>query len=480
MRSFPQSVVTALLGAGWFLTPGLVHGQPQRGARPPDALHQLNDAVEALVQRVSPSIVQVVVSGYGSAEGGNRGQANDVIGRRQAIGSGVVVDPDGYIVTNAHVVTGAQKIEVIVPPRFAPGAASDAEQDAQGTRYEGRVVGTTKELDLAVIKIEAHGLIAIPITGTIAPARQGEVVFAFGSPEGLRNTVTMGVVSAAERQPDPESPRVYVQTDAPIDPGNSGGALVDADGRLVGINTFIMSSSGGNEGLGFAIPAQVVAYAYPQLVKYGHIHQLVIGALVQTITPELATGLHLARDHGIIVSDVTPGGPADSAGLGIQDIILRVDGVPVGSLPLFAHGISLHKSGEQLQVEVLRGSDRVTLQISLMERPHREDSLVELADPTKNLVRRLSILGVELDSTLVRKLPELRSPSGVVVAARTLGAGTDEIPLQVADVIHGMNGTPITTLDGLRAALATKRPGDAVVLQIERFGQLVYVAFTLR
>ena len=176
----------------------------------------------------------------------------------------------------------------------------------QGKTYEARIVGVTREIDLAVIKIEAHGLPALSIQNP-AMARQGEMVFAFGSPEGLRNTVTMGVVSAVARQPDPDSPLVYVQTDTPINPGNSGGPLVNADRRTVGINTFILSTSGGNQGLGFAIPAGVVALAYPQLLKYGHIHQPEIGAIVQSITPELAAGLHLQRDFGVIVSDVTPG-----------------------------------------------------------------------------------------------------------------------------------------------------------------------------
>ena len=220
------------------------------------------------------------------------------------------------------------------------------------------------------------------------------MVFAFGSPEGLRNTVTMGVVSAIARQPDPDSPLVYVQTDTPINPGNSGGALVNADGELVGITTFILSSSGGNQGLGFAIPAALVASAYPQLLKYGHIHQPSIGALVQTITPELAEGLHLGRDFGVVVSDITPDGPADKAGLKIQDVIVSVDGSPIGSLPLFSHTLNLHKTGEHAKVVVLRGSERVQLDIVLAERPHKADSLVDMADPDKNLIRPLSILGM--------------------------------------------------------------------------------------
>jgi serine protease Do len=288
----------------------------------------------------------------------------------------------------------------------------------------------------------------------------------------------MGVVSAVARQPDPDNPLVYVQTDTPINPGNSGGALVNADGELVGINTFILSSSGGNQGLGFAIPASVVAAAYPQLVKYGHVHQPAIGALVQTVNSELAAGLHLQRDFGVIVSDVIPGGPADTAGLKIQDIILSVDGVAIATLPQFAQTIYIHKTGERARLEVLRGADRARVEVPLVERPHKEDSFADLADPVKNLVRPLNILGVELTVDLAQALPDLRIPSGVIVAARTLGTRTGEIPLQTADVIHGTNGTPVTTLEGLRAELAKLKPGEAVALQIERHAQIFYVSFT--
>jgi serine protease Do len=455
-----------------------VAGQTPPGANPSDVLHQLNNSVERLIRRVSPTVVQIQVTGYGATDDSERSMTSAIIGRRRAIGSGVIVDPEGYIVTNAHVVNGAESIEVIVPARLASTATLDDDQDSQAKSYQAHIVGVAKEIDLAVIRIAAHGLPALSIHGSGARVRQGEMVFAFGSPEGLRNTVTMGVVSAIARQPDPDSPLVYVQTDTPINPGNSGGALVNADGELVGITTFILSSSGGNQGLGFAIPAALVASAYPQLLKYGHIHQASIGALVQTITPELAEGLHLARDFGVVVSDITPGGPADSAGLEVQDLIVSVDGSPIGSLPLFSHSLNLHKAGEHAKLVVLRGTDRVQLDIPLAEKPHKADSLADMADPDKNLVRPLSILGIELTLDLAQTLPDLRIPTGVIVAARTLGARTAEIPLQTGDVIHALNGTTITTLDGLRAALANQRPGTAIVLQIERYGQLFFVSFT--
>ena len=449
-----------------------------RPAHSGDLLHQLNSSVEALVDRVSPSIVQILVTGYGAAEDSERGQADVVIGRRRAIGSGVVVDPEGYIVTNAHVVTGAQSIEVLVPPRMSTNAPLDPNEGGQGKSYSARIVGTSRELDLAVIKIDAHNIPFISIKGPIKPARQGEMVLAFGSPEGLRNTVTMGVVSAVARQPDPDSPLVYVQTDTAINPGNSGGALVDIDGELVGINTFILSSSGGNQGLGFAIPAGVVATAYPQLLKFGHVHQPTIGALVQTITPEMAEALHLQREYGVLVSDIVPGGPADAAGLKIQDIILGVDNTGAASLPQFAQMLYLHKAGDKAKLQILRGTDRLQLDVELVERPHKEDTLADLADPAKNTIRPLDILGVELTLELAKSLPDLRIPTGVIVVARTLGARTGEIPLQTGDVIHGLNGAPVTTLDSLRKALADVKPGQPVALQIERHEQIFFVSFT--
>jgi len=420
-----------------------------------------------------------MVTGYGSTQENERGQTSVLVGRQRAIGSGVIVDPEGYIVTNAHVLTGAEKISVIVPPAPTSGAAPGAAiaTGGQGTTYDARIIGVTREIDLAVIKIQAHGLPAISLRKPVA-ARQGEMVFAFGSPEGLRNTVTMGVVSAVARQPDPDSPLVYVQTDTPINPGNSGGPLVNADGELVGIDTFIFTTSGGNQGLGFAIPAGVVAYAYPQLLKYGHIHQPEMGALIQTITPELAAGLHLQRDFGIIVSDVVPGGPADRAGLKIQDVILSIDDKPAESLPLFTQGLYMHASGEMARVKVLRGSQQLDLRIPLEERPHKTDSLVDSADPEKNLVSPLGILGIELSLDLAKDLPDLRIPTGVVVAAKTLG-GSGEVPLQTGDVIHGVNGTTITTLAELRDSMAKLKPGDAVALLIERYAQMIYVSFSL-
>lgn len=228
-----------------------------------DSLHQFNTAVRRLVRQVTPSVVQIQANGYGPVES-NSGNNSLLLGMQQTIGSGVIVDANGYIVTNAHVVRGAQHVSVSMPSLIAGDA--DEPTITRTKTLEARVLGADDDIDLAVLKVEATNLPAMRLSD-YNKLRQGDVVFAFGSPEGLRDSVTMGVVSAVARQLDADSPLVFVQSDAPTNPGNSGGPLVNVDGELVGINTFILSQGGGNEGLGFAIPSAIVGYAYPQLRK---------------------------------------------------------------------------------------------------------------------------------------------------------------------------------------------------------------------
>ncbi len=438
-----------------------------------DLLRQLSASSEALVKKVSPSVVQVRVTGYGPSPASGQGSAGLVVGRQRSLGSGVIVDPDGYIVTNAHVV-GAGGLVQVVLSLAGETSVSSSMLGARGRTLEARVVGVAGELDLALLKVEAQGLPALPI-GKYANLRQGQMVFAFGSPEGFRNSVSMGLVSSVARQLDPDSPLVFIQTDAPINPGNSGGPLVNADGELVGINTLIMSQSGGNEGLGFAIPSGLVAFAYPQLRKYGHIHRGEMGVQVQTVTPELAVGLRLARDWGVLVSDVLPGSPADKAGVKIQDIILSIDGRSTESVPIFGFILFTRPAGEVAKVEVLRGNEKVVLEVPVVERPHKVDRLADMVDPEKNYIEPLGVLGIEVNASLGEIASDLREPSGVVVMARAAGSRGTENSLTTGDVIHALNGLPIITLDGLRAALAKLKPETPAVLQIERDQRMMYL-----
>ena len=260
-------------------------------------LQQLNSALEGLVARVSPAVVQIQVTGYGALDESNRSETA-LIARQHAIGSGVIVDSDGYIMTNAHVVQGARRIRVVLPlpspdvPQVSPVGKQQV--------VDAKIVGVHKVSDLALLKIDQTGLPTLSLGG-FRHVRQGQLVFAVGSPEGLQNSVTMGVVSSVARQPDPERPLVYIQTDAPINPGNSGGPLVDIDGYVLGINTMILSQGGGSEGLGFAIPARVVWFVYQSLRKYGHVHRVEIQAAAQDITPNLAEGLGLSQSYGVVI-----------------------------------------------------------------------------------------------------------------------------------------------------------------------------------
>src|ERR1700694_3590664 len=282
-------------------------------ARSSNLLRELDSSLEAVVAKVSPAVVQIVVTGYGPLE--DHGHTNTaVIVGEHAIGSGVIVDPDGYIMTNAHVVEGAQRIRVILPP-----PPTDSPLEPQPVRakqiLDAKLLGTHKASDLALLKVEASNLPTLTL-GSEKRVRQGQLVLAIGSPEGLRDSVTMGVVSSVARQPDPDEPMVYIQTEAAMNPGTTGGPLVDIDGNVVGLNTLMLSTGGGSEGLGFAIPAAIVNFDYQNLRKYGHVQRVAIGAKAQTLTPTLADGLGLARSWGTIISDTLPGGMAEAAGPG--------------------------------------------------------------------------------------------------------------------------------------------------------------------
>jgi serine protease Do len=450
-----------------------------KGARPAEApavLQQLNSAIEQLTARISPAVVQILVTGYGAVDEKDHSQTA-LITRENAIGSGVIVDSDGYIMTNAHVVEAAQRIHVALPMASVNFPDQIAPVGKQRI-VEARLIGVHKDTDLALIKIDETGLPTLSL-GSRRPVHQGELVFALGSPEGLENSVTMGVVSSVARQADPSRPMVYIQTDAPINPGNSGGPLVDTDGYVIGINTFILSSAGGSEGLGFAIPARVVNFVYESLRKYGHVHRIEVKAGAQTITENLAKGLGLAQNWGVVIDDVTPGGPAEAGGLKIGDIVLRADGRLIGTLPAFTAALYLHPLDESLKLEVLRGTERKTLYIAALEMKDAMDSLPDLANPRDNLVNRLGILALDLNDELRSVLGTLRNPSGVVVVARVANFLSSASGLETGDVIHSVNQTPIDSLTSLRAALRQIKPHDPVVLQVERGGGLQWLAFEM-
>ena len=437
---------------------------------PPTSLGALSDAFEALAARVTPSVVQIFVRGYVPVAGDA-----GLLAQRSTSGSGVILDGDGYVVTNAHVVAGARTIQVqLASEHRSPEARSIVKP--RGKVVGAQLVGLDRETDLAVLKIEARDLPALPLGNSDALA-QGQIVFAFGSPFGLDNSMSMGIVSALARQPEPDHPMIYLQTDAPINPGNSGGPLVDEGGRVVGINTFILSQSGGNEGLGFAAPSNIVKNIYEQLRATGQVRRGHIGVHVQSVTPALASGLKLARDWGVVVSDIAADGPAAKTALRPGDLVLALDGKPMENARQFDVNLYRHRIGETVQVEVQRGDRTLTVPVTVAERRDDPGRFMDLVSPERNLVPQLGILAIEMTPAVAAMLPGVRQKSGVVVAASTGGGLVEQERFLPGDVIRTLNGTEIRDVNGLRAAAAALRPGAIAVAHVERGGALVYVAF---
>ena len=460
-----------------FLSPAAVLGaEPGRQAarEGPGILRQLNGALSQLAEHVGPAVVQILVSGYGPISSENGRPAAAIIARQRVVGSGVIVDPTGYIITNAHVVQGADRITV-VPPASRPGWPRDSNTHRRAD-YPARLVGIHPESDLAVLKIDAQGLPALTLRGT-AGVTQGELVFAIGAPQGLASSMTMGIVSSATRQVDLDAPMLFIQTDAPINPGNSGGPLVNAAGEVVGINTFILSGSGGSEGLGFAVPANVARFVYDGLRKRGYVRRAELGIGAQGITPELAAGLGLPRDSGVIVSDVDPDGPAHEAGLHEGDVLDMVDGRRIDILPDLT--AILYRPGDaRLRIRVLRDGKPVDLEVHAHERNHPLEDMADVANPDKHRVRPLGIIALDIDDGLQEKL-HLRESKGVVVVARTLDGPGVSSTLMPGDAIYALNRSRIESVDALRRAIKEQGRGNALVLQIERNGRFQYLALDL-
>ena len=427
------------------------------GAKMP--LADFSEAVEELASHSSAAVVQISVRGRKRVDEDSPRRAG-YVAESQTKGSGVIVSSDGYIVTNAHVIEGARSIDVSVVDKH----------------YTAAVAGVDQDTDLAALKIAATDLPTLGFANSDT-VKQGQIVVALGSPLGLENSLTVGFVSATARYLRADSPMFYIQTDASINPGNSGGPLLDINGRIVGINTMILSQSGGSEGIGLAIPSNTVRGVYEGLRKNGQISRGSIGVISQDISPVMASALGLERQRGVILSDILPHSSAEAAGLQAGDIVLAVNGQAVKEARQVMAIVFACQSGDQLALDIARGKERLQKMVAILDRRETPKGLADLAARNGTLIRPLGILALTVDSRVSIALPGLRRLSGVAVGAIPTEYSAANPGLQAGDVIYEVNGRRIESVAQLNGALSGRTAGDAVALLVERDGTLSYVPF---
>ncbi len=438
------------------------------------SLHQFSSALEELSNRVRPAVVQIFTTSYMPVQESDSSDTSSPYSRQRATGSGVILSADGYILTNAHVVLSARRIQVRLSAMPGETRKFHSIVKPEGASLDAKLVGLDRETDLAVVKVDAKSLPFLEL-GNSDELKQGQFVMAFGNPRGLEGSVSIGVVSSTARQIRPDDVMIYLQTDAAINPGNSGGPLVDDAGRVMGINTFILTQSGGSEGIGFAVPSNIAQAVYRQIVREGHVHRGQVGLDAQTITPALAVGLKLPQDWGVIVADVTPDGPADEAGLEVGDLIQTLDDKPMENARQFDVDLYQRALNDVVKVGVLRNGKHLLFNVTVTERVDDPLRFADLVNPEDNLVPKLGILGITLDHKLLQMLPDLRKPYGVVVAARATEGQAEGTRLETGDVIYTVDATPVHSVAALRQILDGHKTGDTPVLQIERDGNLMYI-----
>jgi len=378
-------------------------------------------------------------------------------------GSGILISADGYIVTNAHVVTGEHRLRVFV-----------YRSDSDIGELAAKVVGIDQATDLAVLKIQDHDLPFIDLKAAVE-ARQGEISLAFGDPYGMDRSVTFGIVSAVNRQMEPDDPRIWIQTDAAVNPGNSGGPLVDVHGRLLGINTISYSETGGSQGIALAIPALTVRDVAEALMTHGKVERVTLGVTPLAFNTGIADALHLASHSGILAEDVEPGGPGQRAGMKPGDVILTIAGQSANTIVEFSNLLKTLQPDVPVSVEISRAGQQQTCQVSPVIDEGDPLPLAAHVNEGKNLVRRLEILAVTLNRNVERIVGPTRYPHGVVIVARSSTLHISSNVLQARDIIYQVNGQDVDSIEKLRDLLKEIPGGAPLVLQVERDNKLIYV-----
>ena len=486
----PPTVVALVLG----LLAGLAGGLWWQGRQPPRGVSLVLEAAQAagsqeisfatgltpVVEKVLPAVVNIYSARLiRSADSGPSAPFffdpffRDFFGwgapdrprerREQSLGSGVIVSADGYLLTNNHVVEGATEIRISLADR---------------RELKANLVGTDPRTDIAVLRVEEKNLptLAIADSDRVKP---GQFVLAVGNPFGLGQTVTMGIVSATGRGNlsivDYED---FIQTDAPINPGNSGGALVDIRGALIGINTAILSRSGGNQGIGFAVPINMARQVMERILKDGRVVRGWLGVAIQPVTPAIARTMGLEKPAGALISDVSPGSPAEKAGLRRGDIVLAINGEPVNETRELSLRVAMLAPGTTARLSVFRERRQIEVPVVLGEQPGERAALRPGAEPrTAQALEGVSV------TDLTPRLREQRglSPraSGVLVTGVDPNSAAFEAGLRRGDVIQEVNGREVTSVSEFERAIRQSR-GEAVLLLVNRGGNVFFIAIEPR
>jgi len=437
----------------------------------PAALPVASGSFAKVAEAVGPAVVNVNTFARG---GGGRTPIEEFFGdeflrrffggeperqQQRSLGSGVIVDPSGIALTNAHVVERATDIEVVT---------------AEGKKHKAKIVGLDKRTDLAVLKLQGGGPYPSASLGDSDKVRVGDWVLAIGSPFGLQQTVTAGIISAKGRSIGQGPFDDFLQTDAAINPGNSGGPLVNMSGEVVGINSAILSRSGGNVGIGFSIPSNMAKRIYTELAAKGKITRGWLGVSIQELTPELAKGFGLKEPRGVLIADVVKDSPADRAGLTSGDVLIEFDNKKVDSPQDLQKVVAATAPGKGVPVKVWREKGEKTLEIKLGETPEE----TAMAEPTG---KGKSLLGLDarpITPDIQRQL-NLRTPDGVIVARVEEESAAAEAGLQRGDVVREVNRQRIRSMQDFERVTQGIKPGDRVTMLLQRGPQPLYVAFTV-
>ena len=434
---------------------------------PPAVSGQAVPSLAPIVKRVSPAVVNVSTRGHVKVQQNNpfmndpffqqffggRGGNQPVERKFQSLGSGVIVDADkGYILTNNHVVENADQITVTL---------------VDNRTFTAKVVGKDPDTDVAVLQIKADNLTAANL-GDSDKLQVGDFVVAIGNPFGLTHTVTAGIVSALGRDGIEDSKfENFIQTDASINPGNSGGALIDINGNLVGINTAILSgSSGGNIGIGFAIPIDMARTVMEQIIKYGKVERGVLGVTIQSLTPEIAKGLKISQQTGVVVNQVTPGTGADKAGIKPGDVITSIDGTPVDTNTALHNAVGLLRVGSEVTLSIIRDGKPMTVKATLSKE----------ADDETGGDSDTDMHGISVGA-LDKSSPMFGQVQGVLITAVDPDSDAAQAGLRPGDVIVAVSQAPVKSVAEFhKDAAAASKAGQQLFLTIKRGDQMFYAS----